>query len=56
MGIVVDAEDQEALNEGIIRSMNGNVKEMASNGRIYAETYLSVGKIMSRFEEAVIVR
>lgn len=56
MGIVVDAEDQDALNEGIIRSMNGNVREMASNGRAYAETYLSVGKIMSRFEEAVIVR
>jgi len=55
MGIVVDAEDQEALNEGLIRSMNDNATEMARNGRLYAETYLSVGKIMSRFEEAVIV-
>ena len=55
MGIVVDAENQEALNEGIIRSMNDNAIEMARNGRLYAETYLSVGKIMSRFEEAVIV-
>jgi colanic acid biosynthesis glycosyl transferase WcaI len=55
MGIVVDAEDQEALNEGLIRSMNDNATEMAKNGRLYAETYLSVGKIMSRFEEAVIV-
>lgn len=55
MGIVVDAEDQEALNEGIVRSMNDNATEMAKNGRLYAETYLSVGKIMSRFEEAVIV-
>jgi colanic acid biosynthesis glycosyl transferase WcaI len=55
MGIVVDAENQEALNEGIIRSMNDNAIEMAGNGRLYAETYLSVGKVMSRFEEAVIV-
>lgn len=55
MGIVVDAENQEALNEGILRSLNDNAIQMANNGRLYAESYLSVGKIMSRFEEAVIV-
>jgi len=55
MGIVVEAEDQEALNEGIIRSMHDSAAEMARNGRAYAENYLAVGKIMTRFEEAVIV-
>ena len=55
MGIVVDAEDQDALNDGILRSMNSNAATLASNGRMYAENYLAVGKIMSRFEEAVIV-
>jgi colanic acid biosynthesis glycosyl transferase WcaI len=56
MGILVDAEDQQALNEGIIRAVSGNVADIAGNGRTYAETHLSVGKIMSRFEEAVVVR
>lgn len=55
MGILVDAEDQQALNEGILRSVNGNVREIASNGRMYAENYLAVQRIMSRFEEAIVV-
>jgi colanic acid biosynthesis glycosyl transferase WcaI len=55
MGVVVDAEDQEALNEGIRRSVSNGAAEMAKNGRMYAETYLSVGKIMARFEDTVIV-
>ncbi len=55
MGVLVNAEDQQALTDGIISAMQDNASEMARNGRMYAETHLSVGKIMSRFEEAVVV-
>ncbi|WP_343671608.1 WcaI family glycosyltransferase [Chitinophaga sp.] len=55
MGILVDAENQQALNEGILRSVSGDVREIARNGRSYAENYLSVGRIMGRFEEHVVV-
>ncbi|SHM79354.1 WcaI family glycosyltransferase [Chitinophaga sp. CF418] len=55
MGILVKAEDQQALTDGIVRAMQDNASEIARNGRVYAETHLSVGKIMSRFEEAVVV-
>lgn len=55
MGILVDAENQQALNEGILRSVTEDVKVIAGNGRAYAENYLSVGRIMGRFEEHVVV-
>ncbi|MVT11728.1 WcaI family glycosyltransferase [Chitinophaga tropicalis] len=55
MGILVNAEDQQALTEGIVRAVQDNVSDIAMNGRSYAETHLAVGKIMSRFEEAVVV-
>lgn len=55
MGILVDAEDQQAFIEGILKSVNGNVREIANNGRAYAENYLAVERIMSRFEEAIVV-
>lgn len=55
MGILVNAEDQQALTDGIIRAMQDNAMELAQNGRMYAENHLSVGKIMSRFEEAVVI-
>jgi len=55
MGILVNAEDQQALTDGIIRAMQDNAMELAKNGRMYAENHLSVGKIMSRFEEAVVI-
>ncbi|MBW8683650.1 WcaI family glycosyltransferase [Chitinophaga rhizophila] len=55
MGILVKAEDQQALTDGVIRAMQDNAAEIARNGRVYAEDNLSVGKIMSRFEEAVVI-
>jgi len=55
MGILVDAENQDALNEGILRSVNEDVRAIAGNGRAYAENYLSVSRIMGRFEEHVVV-
>lgn len=54
MGILVNAEDQQALDEGICRAVDNDAATMQANARTYAETYLSIGKIMSRFEEAVV--
>ncbi len=54
MGVLVNAEDQQALDEGISTAVDGNAERMQQHAREYAETYLSIGKIMSRFEEAVV--
>jgi colanic acid biosynthesis glycosyl transferase WcaI len=54
MGILVNAEDQQALDEGICRAVDNDTATMQANARTYAETYLSIGKVMSRFEEAVV--
>ena len=50
MGILVDAENQEALNEGIITALTENTSEITSNARFYAEANLSLEKIMKHFE------
>jgi colanic acid biosynthesis glycosyl transferase WcaI len=52
MGILVEAENQQALNEGILKSITEDTSEMASNARYYAESYLSTEKIMRNFEES----
>jgi colanic acid biosynthesis glycosyl transferase WcaI len=55
MGILVNAEDQESLTEGICKAVDHqHTTAIQHNARVYAETYLSIGKIMSRFEEAVV--
>jgi len=54
MGILVNAEDQQALDEGICRAIDADASVMRANARAYAETYLAIGKIMSRFEETVV--
>jgi colanic acid biosynthesis glycosyl transferase WcaI len=54
MGILVNAEDQQALDEGICRAIDADASVMQANARTYAETYLAIGKIMSRFEETVV--
>lgn len=54
MGLLVTAEDPEALTAGISHAVEMNGDELARNARRYAETCLSIGKVMSRFEEAVL--
>ncbi|KAA2243653.1 WcaI family glycosyltransferase [Chitinophaga agrisoli] len=54
MGVLADAEDQDALNNAIGRAVDHEETAcITRNARTYAETYLAIGKIMSRFEEAV---
>ncbi|GAA0544002.1 WcaI family glycosyltransferase [Chitinophaga japonensis] len=55
MGILVNAEDQQALNEGIAQAVDGDTDHLQRNARTYAETYLSISKIMSRFETSVVL-
>ncbi|MCP2045719.1 WcaI family glycosyltransferase [Pontibacter sp. HSC-36F09] len=52
MGVLVEAENQQALNEGIQRAIAEDASEFASNARHYAEMHLSIDKIMHNFEES----
>lgn len=52
MGVLVDAENQNALNEGILEALGETANMLAGNARRYAETYLSVDKIMTSFEKS----
>jgi colanic acid biosynthesis glycosyl transferase WcaI len=50
MGILVDAENQQALNEGILKAVLTDNKEIIKNARAYAETNLSINDIMQKLE------
>ena len=54
MGILVQAEDQHALNEGIARAIGTNDNTIASNARAYAENHLAIDKIMEKFESTML--
>jgi colanic acid biosynthesis glycosyl transferase WcaI len=54
MGMLVAAEDPEALTAGIERAVSEDEREMTLNARRYAEDHLSIGKIMSGFEAAAL--
>jgi colanic acid biosynthesis glycosyl transferase WcaI len=50
MGLLVDAENQQALNEGIRAAIRNDNMLIARNARAYAENNLSVTSIMNAFE------
>lgn len=50
MGIIVEAENQQALNEGILKAMSDDLRKISLNARKYAELNLSIDIIMSSFE------
>jgi colanic acid biosynthesis glycosyl transferase WcaI len=50
MGILGDAENQQALNEGILKAVLTDNKEIIKNARAYAETNLSINDIMQKLE------
>jgi len=50
MGLLVDAENQQALNEGIRAAIANDNTRIARNARAYAENNLSVTSIMNAFE------
>ena len=49
MGLVVDAENQAALNAGLRMALTGDETVKAANARRYAEQYLSLGNVMNAF-------
>ncbi|QEC68596.1 colanic acid biosynthesis glycosyltransferase WcaI [Panacibacter ginsenosidivorans] len=49
MGILTEAEKQEALNNSIKIALNSNSLVIIQNARKYAEENLSVNKVMQRF-------
>lgn len=52
MGILVDAENQEALNEGILTGLkNKDNQTIKKAARAYAEEYLAIDTIMQIFNE-----
>ncbi|NLR60539.1 WcaI family glycosyltransferase [Chitinophaga polysaccharea] len=53
MGILVDAENQEALQTGIGRAVWDNTADIAENARAYAASYLSISGVMTHFEEQI---
>ncbi|PVY38667.1 WcaI family glycosyltransferase [Pontibacter virosus] len=56
MGILVEAENQQALNKGIQKALTENKDEMKRNARHYAESYLSIDKIMKSFENSFLIQ
>lgn len=56
MGLVVRAEDQQALTEGIRQAAQGNMTELRNNARAYAVEHLSISRVMTRFEETIVNR
>ncbi len=53
MGILLDAENQHALNEGITKALSlDNNSKITLNARNYSDTYLSMDKIMETFEHS----
>lgn len=56
MGILVKAEDQQALNEGVALAVGGCNTGITGNARAYAAEHLAISGVMGRFEEIVVHR
>lgn len=53
IGLLVDAENQLALNEGILRAATEDFSQINKNARAYAERHLSIENVMSDFEQFI---
>jgi colanic acid biosynthesis glycosyl transferase WcaI len=53
MGVLVNAESTDALREGILTVVNNNFTHINLKARKYAETFLSVDKIMASYETII---
>lgn len=53
-GLVVEAENQTALNATIIRALTTDHQATKENARRYAEQFLNLDKVMSAFEKAAL--
>jgi colanic acid biosynthesis glycosyl transferase WcaI len=53
LAVVINAEDQQALNQGILSSTLADNTEITRNARAYAEKYLSIDNVMEDFETSL---
>lgn len=53
MGILVKAENTDALKEGILNVIRNDFSHINKNARQYAETFLAVDKIMFTYERTM---
>ncbi|MCB4809223.1 WcaI family glycosyltransferase [Tamlana sp. 62-3] len=54
MGMLVEAENQEALNKGIAEALSGeHNEELKQNARDYAKRYLDINSVMKDFEQVM---
>jgi colanic acid biosynthesis glycosyl transferase WcaI len=53
IGMLVEAESQDALNEGLRRALAQDVLVAATKARQYAEHFLSIDQVMLTFEKAL---
>jgi len=51
IGLLIEAENQTALNEGILKAVSEDFSHINKNACQYAENYLSIDNIMHSFEE-----
>jgi len=54
MGILVKAENQQALNEGIAAAMAQDTTQFSQNARRYAEQHLSLEGVMHSYEQLLL--
>ena len=54
MGILVEAENQRALSQGLSQVLSQDNAEIAANARAYAEQHLSVKSVMHAFAATVL--
>jgi colanic acid biosynthesis glycosyl transferase WcaI len=53
IGLLVEAENQEALNEGIKKAILEDTSSITKNARSYAESHLSIEKVMKSFQSTL---
>jgi colanic acid biosynthesis glycosyl transferase WcaI len=54
IGLVVDADDQFALTEGILNAIHGEWSSITTRAREYAENFLSIDSILHSYESNVL--
>lgn len=54
MGLLVGADNQEALNEGILKATGEDWQTLTTNARNYAERNLSIDSILTSYEKLVL--
>ena len=54
IGLLVRAEDQHALNEGILKAVSEDNRTITDNARLYTEANLSIDNVMEAFTSSVV--